>query len=282
MRICFFLLLLLVLCAPSGAIDIPTPSAEDERIVFVTYTPHDVVKIIGRARISTQIIFAETEEVVYVGGGDNVAWETAVERNTLFLKPREQHPPTNLQVITQRENGDRRYYSFEVHAASETEPVYFSVRFVYPQDALEKDQLAERKRRLAEETQHINHVLSQDQDYGARNFAYSVQGNFSLQPESVYDDGQVTSFIFAGNRALPAIYQILENGEESLVPGDVREGGQKIVIHGIARQFVLRSGKQVLCVYNEAYDPVGVHFGTGTISPSVSREMVLSVQGGTR
>jgi type IV secretion system protein VirB9 len=39
----------------------------------------------------------------------------------------------------------------------------------------------------------------------------------------------------------------------------------------VARQWRLRDGNTVLCIFNEAYDAIGDNPGTGTISPDVDR-----------
>jgi len=59
------------------------------------------------------------------------------------------------------------------------------------------------------------------------------------------------------------------DGSESLVPKDIR--GELVVVHAVGRAFRLRRGGEVLCIFNEAFDPVGVNYGTNTTSPSVVR-----------
>ena len=74
---------------------------------------------------------------------------------------------------------------------------------------------------------------------------------------------------FTGNREIPAIYLINSDGSESLVPKDVR--GELVVVHATAREFRLRKGNNVLCIFNEAFDAVGINPGTNTTSPSIER-----------
>jgi type IV secretion system protein VirB9 len=54
-----------------------------------------------------------------------------------------------------------------------------------------------------------------------------------------------------------------------LVPKDVR--GELVVVHATAKEFRLRKGDNVLCIFNEAFDAVGVNPGTNTTSPSIER-----------
>jgi len=221
-------------------------------------------------RASTQVVFADDEEVAHVAIGDSVAWEVAPAGSILFLKPREKHPPTNLQVVTTRADGRKRSYQFEL-SISETSLAdsYFVVRFAYPGDEIDRRRAeaaargAEREGALIDQTFDLHHA------YGARNWRFSAQGSIDLEPEAVFDDGKETTFRFAGNREIPAIYLINSDGSESLVPKDVR--GELVVVHATAKEFRLRKGGNVLCIYNEAFDAIGVNPGTNTTSPSVAR-----------
>ncbi len=59
------------------------------------------------------------------------------------------------------------------------------------------------------------------------------------------------------------------DGSESLVPKSV--DGNLVMVHAISRKFILRRGKDVICVFNEAYNSVGINPDTSTTSPSVER-----------
>lgn len=264
----------IIVTTPAPALETPAGLASDKRIRIVDYTPNDVVKVVGRYRASTQIEFAPTEEIVHVAIGDSVSWEVAPAKNILFLKPREKNPPTNLQVVTIRANGERRIYQFELRASEgpvTLDDAYFVVRFGYPADEAERRRREAAARHRAAEKKWVDRTLSLHQAYAARNYRYSAQGSRALQPEMIFDDGKVTTMTFAGNREIPAIYMVQSDGEETLIPWDARDGGEVVVIHGTAREFRLRRGGDVLCIFNEAYDPVGVNPGTGTTSPSVER-----------
>jgi type IV secretion system protein VirB9 len=104
---------------------------------------------------------------------------------------------------------------------------------------------------------------------GRRNMAYAVQGATSLQPSEVTDNGRMTVMRFPANQPIPAIYQVEAGGTESLVPFDVR--GEFVVVHVVAKELRLRRGREVLCVYNEAFEPYGANPATGTAAPDVER-----------
>ncbi|MCP3468123.1 P-type conjugative transfer protein VirB9 [Bradyrhizobium sp. CCGUVB23] len=269
-RLIFPIVLSLGLAGPVLALQQPSPGQHDARVRTVTYDPTNVVRVNGVIRASTQVMFGDDEEVAHVAIGDSVAWEVAPAGSILFLKPREKHPPTNLQVVTTRADGRKRSYQFELSIAETTlADSYFVVRFAYPGDEVERRRAetaarsAEREGALIDQTFDLHHA------YGARNWRFSAQGSVDLEPEAVFDDGKETTFRFAGNREVPAIYLINSDGSESLVPKDVR--GELVVVHATAREFRLRKGNIVLCIFNEAFDPVGINPGTNTTSPSIER-----------
>jgi type IV secretion system protein VirB9 len=252
------------------ALQVPSAGERDERVRTVVYDAANVVKINGVMRASTQIMFAEDEEIAHVAIGDSMAWEVAPAGSILFLKPREAHPPTNLQVVTTRRDGRKRSYQFELGISEgPLSDSYFVVRFSYPQDEAERRRLEAAMRESRRDADLAGEILAMDAQYGPRNWRYTAQGAPSLEPEMVYDDGKQTAFRFAGNREIPAIYVVNADGSESLVPKDVR--GELVVVHAIGREFRLRRGSEVLCIFNEAFDPVGHDPGTGTTSPSVMR-----------
>jgi len=121
------------------ALQQPFPGQRDARVRTVTYDPANVVRLNGVIRASTQVVFAADEEGAHFAIGDAVAWEVAPAGSILFLKPREKHPPTNLQIVTTRPDGRKRSYQFELSIAETTlADSYFVVRFAYPGDEIER------------------------------------------------------------------------------------------------------------------------------------------------
>ena len=262
--------LFLASATPAFALQNPAAGARDARVRTVVYDPANVVKINGVIRASTQIVFSEEEEVAHVAIGDSISWDVAPAGNILFLKPRERHPATNLQIVTTRRDGRKRSYQFELSIAEASlNDSFFLVRFSYPGDESERRHVEALARRSAAEAGAVDETLATSSQFGPRNWRYSAQGTPVLEPEAVYDDGKETTLRFAGNREIPAIYLVAADGTESLVPKDVR--GELVVVHAVGRQLRLRQGLQALCLFNEAFDPVGVNLPTKTTSPRVVR-----------
>lgn len=269
------LIALLVAGLPTTALalDIPRGAAQDSRVRFIDYQPYNITKIVGTLRSSVQIEFAADEEIAHVALGNSVAWEVAPAGNILFLKPRENQPVTNISVVTTRRDGSTRSYQMEltvrdgsVEAGQNT---YFYVKYRYPADEAERRRLETAARTQAAQAGEADKVLALHEAYGPRNWRYSAQGSAALEPQAVYDNGKVTTFAFAGNQEMPAIYMENSDGSESLVPKSVENN--LVLVHAISRKFILRRGGDVLCVFNEAYDRIGINPDTNTTSPSVER-----------
>ncbi|NKM56197.1 P-type conjugative transfer protein VirB9 [Rhizobium anhuiense] len=255
------------------ALDIPRGASQDSRVRFIDYQPYNITKIVGTLRSSVQIEFAADEEIAHVALGNSVAWEVAPAGNILFLKPRENQPVTNISVVTTRRDGSTRSYQMEltvrdgsVEAGQNT---YFYVKYRYPADEAERRKLETAARAQAAQAGEADKVLALHEAYGPRNWRYSAQGTSALEPQAVYDNGKVTTFSFAGNQEMPAIYMENSDGSETLVPKSVENN--LVLVHAISRKFILRRGGDVLCVFNEAYDRIGIDPDTNTTSPSVER-----------
>lgn len=274
MRTIFIATLLLTTFASTAlALEIPRGASQDSRVRFVDYQPYNITRIIGSLRSSVQVEFAADEEIAHVALGNSVAWEVAPAGNILFLKPRENQPVTNLSVITTRRDGSTRSYQMELTvrdgAVEVGQNTYFYVKYRYPADEVERQRQAAAARAIASQAKEADKVLAIHEAYGPRNWRYSAQGSQALEPDSVYDNGKVTTFAFVGNQEMPAIYIENSDGSESLVPKSV--DGNLVLAHAIGRKFILRRGRDVLCVFNEAYDRAGINPDTNTTSPSVER-----------
>ncbi|MGO8080508.1 P-type conjugative transfer protein VirB9 [Rhizobium leguminosarum] len=263
------------------ALDIPRGASQDSRIRFVDYQPYNITKIVGTLRSSVQIEFAADEEIAHVALGNSVAWEVAPAGNILFLKPRENQPVTNISVVTTRRDGSMRSYQMELTVRDGTveagQNTYFYVKYRYPADEAERRKLDAAARAQAAQAGEADKVLALHEAYGPRNWRYSAQGSAALEPQAVYDNGKVTTFAFAGNQEMPAIYMENSDGSESLVPKSVENN--LVLVHAISRKFILRRGGDVLCIFNEAYDRIGINPDTNTTSPSVER--VVKTQAAT-
>ncbi len=256
----------IAVAGPAFGLDAPKGGPSDPRIKVIDYDPWAVVKVTGVFRTATQILLGEDETILHVAVGDSTAWDVAAEQNILFVKPKAARGPTNLIVTTSRPAGVR-HYTFELTArggavSAAAADTVFGLRFRYPAETISAAEAALGQRIIQLKLDRA--VLE-----GQRNLKYAVQGDMALQPSEVSDNGRFTVLRFPGAQPAPAIFEISSGGQESLVPFDVR--GEFVVIHAVARELRLRRGREVLCIYNEAYAPYGVNPGTGTAASDVER-----------
>ncbi|WP_157174861.1 P-type conjugative transfer protein VirB9 [Sphingomonas prati] len=268
-----------MIASPVLASETPRSGYADSRVRSVDYDPQQVYRIVGVFRTATQVLFGSDETIINVAVGDSIAWEVVPRDNLIFIKPRERAGPTNLIVSTMH-NGELRNYTFELTARTGSikagaRDTFFQVRFRYPEDERLKQQRMEALQaalQLAKIQQTaVKSALDHGVLSGTRNLAYSIQGSSDIAPSEVSDNGQFTVLRFPANREVPAIYLVRPNGEETLVPFDVRD--EFVVVHAVTRQLRLRRGPEVLCIYNEAPQTYGLDHGTDTASPVVERTM---------
>ena len=264
---------LVVGSTPAYALDTPKAGPSDPRIKVIDYDPWAVVKITGVFRTATQILLGDDETILHVAVGDATGWDVAAEKNILFVKPKAARPPTNLIVTTSR-GGETRNYTFELSTRAgssgrNTPDTVFGLRFRYPQDEKAAVASALTAQAAALEQRIVELKLDRAVVEGRRNLNYGVQGATALQPSEVSDNGRFMVMRFPANQQVPAIYQVESSGTESLIPFDVR--GEFVVVHAVVQQLRLRRGRDVLCIYNQAFEPYGVNPATGTAAPDVQR-----------
>ncbi len=253
--------------------EIPKPGPLDPRIRLIAYKPMEVVGIVGWLNNTIQIEFGAGEEIAQVAIGNTVAWEPMAEGNILFLKPREAHPMTNMQVVTTMKDGTKRSYQMELMTvqgeAKKTLKPFFLVKYEYPTDAEAKRKAEASAKAEVEKSGKADKVLKADEANGPRNWAYTAQGEVSFEPLSVFDNGKITTLVFNQNMTIPAVYIVNGDGTESLVPKNLIRSS--LMVHAVAEKLILRAGDEVLCLFNESYVAGGVATGTMTASPQVER-----------
>jgi len=225
----------------------PRPGKTDARITTITYNERDVVKLWGHYGYSLQITFSPSETISHVSAGDSLAWQIVPKANHLFLKPIEDDPETNLLVLT-----NKRSYHFELRAHNAKSPadtsVTYAVKFHYPSESLFRKLKQENETNRLRNTEVIpDRTISP----GSMNFNYTMRGSEKLSPIRTFDDGEFTYFQFPKEIDTPAIFLVNAQKEESIVNYHV--SGKFIVVERIASRFILRSGKEATCIYNEGY-----------------------------
>ena len=196
-RMFIYTVLALATFTPAArAAEDPRAGQLDARVRFVDYRPYQVVRVTGLLRHSIQIEFSPDEEILQAAIGNTVAWEAAPVGHILFLKPREQQEPTNMSMVTQRPDGTKRSYQFELTSTDQDikgQRPFYLLKYQYPADeAVKRKAEAAAVAELAKSRQ-AERALAGDETALPRNAHYMVQGAASFEPRSVSDNGKITT-----------------------------------------------------------------------------------------
>jgi len=262
MRKTAILALALAACArPAAALDEPIPSAYDPRVKSVTFNAGDVVQLNTVVGVATHIILEKGETYITHAFGDSDAYAFVIKKHHIFIKPKAERADTNLIVVT-----DRRSYKFRLTYRRTRADATYELAFVYPETTTQLN-------REAAARAEIERSFNKGVD--AYNLAYAMSGDTAIAPVNVWDDGRFTSFKFAANTDLPAIYAVDADGNESIVNRTtVGEGNSIIVTHKVNPKWILRLGDQALAVFNKSYDAAGTSNTSRTASNAVQRVSV--------
>jgi type IV secretion system protein VirB9 len=253
-----FTIVWMVLSARAFAQMQVTAQPADHRIRTMLYVPDQVVRLKGWVGYHVDLEFEPGESFVTLGGGDLAGLTYGAYSNHLVLKPKATTLHTNLTVFTTK----RTYVIDYAVSAGRPDPLedelVYSLRFNYPPIA------------AASLPREISKDLTDSAAARYQNTDYWYCGNALLKPVAVSDDGVHTRLRFSPSAELPAIFVRSDDGSESLLNFSME--GRELVIHRLARHFILRRGKLVGCITNKGFTGSGERLESGTVSPQVHRE----------
>lgn len=238
---------------------VPAPGAEDSRVRIATYDSKQVYRLHGFIGYQIDLQFAPDERFVGLGAGDVEGLSFAAKRNHLFLKPKADKVSTNITVLTTRRTYQFSYTTAKLQPSTDRNEVIYALRFHYPPVRRPGYTAARRlDRRLREGSRRR-----------PRNQDYWYCGAPSLKPVSAWDDGVQTRLRFAAHAAMPAIFVRNGDGSESLLNFSI--AGDEVIVHRVARRFVVRRGALRGCIVNRGFHGNGARLRSGTIAPDVRR-----------
>ena len=261
-----WMITVLLACHAGRAEVVPPRGMVDSRVRAVTYDDSQVYRLRGFVGYQIDLEFEAGESFVGLGAGDMDGLAYFGQDNHLFLKPKATKVATNLTVLT-----TRRHYQFDYAAltqaplSAEAEVIY-ALRFLYPASPSQAEAQSAARR--------IDSDLESASAQRHQNIDYWYCGHPALRPVLASDDGVHTRLRFAATAELPAIFVRGDDDTESLLNFSM-EGGD-VIIHRVARRFLLRRGKLTGCVVNQGYGGGADRLESGTVTPSVERR----VQGG--
>ena len=213
------ILLVLALFALTAEVS-PRPGPEDPHIQRALYDPEQVVALRGALGWQIMIEFGGDERIENVSIGDSLAWQVTpnTRAKMLVLKPLLRNGSTNMTVVT-----SLRRYAFALSTGPRLARTPWVLHFDYPPPVVE----------ILPEPPPPPPVKL--------NFGYVRQGDGSVMPTRVWDDGRQTYFEFAEQTPIPAIFAWGPGkNDESLV--NVATRGRIQVVQQTGQRFILRSG----------------------------------------
>jgi len=246
---------------------IPAKGMVDARIREAVYDSNEVYKLRGFVGYQIDLEFEPGETFTGLGAGDIEGLSFVGQDNHLFLKPRATKVVTNLTVLTNRRHYHIDYTAFSQRPAAEDDVIY-ALRFIYSPS---KEQFAADAKAKRLDLQLENAAASRP-----RNADYWYCGEAALRPVAASDDGVHTRLKFSASSDLPAIFVRNEDATESLLNFSMDAGD--VIIHRVARQFILRRGSLTGCIVNQGYSGGGRRLESGTMAPEVERRVQGSVR----
>lgn len=253
-----------LLCSiTASAESVPVKGIVDSRVRVAAYDGDEVYKLHGFVGYQIDLEFESGETFTGLGAGDSEGLSFVGQDNHLFIKPKAEKVATNLTVLTSRRHYQFEYIAMSQRPATDDPRVIYALRFTYPPPPTQ-----------SAAAKQVDSQLESASTKRPQNIDYWYCGKPILRPVAASDDGIHTRLRFAANSDLPAIFVRNEDGSESLLNFSMDAGD--VIVHRVAKQFVLRRGKLTGCIVNQAFIGGGTRLDSGTVTPEVERR----VQGG--
>lgn len=242
---------------------VPVPGLSDSRVRTAAYRVDEVYRLRGSVGYQIDLEFEPGETFVGLGAGDIEGLSFFGQDNHLFLKPKALQVATNLTVLTNRRRYQIDYTATPQRPGSGDLDVVYAVKFTYPVSTVQSAAEAAAER--------IDAALKDASTTRPQNIDYWYCGNTALRPTAASDDGVHTRLRFAADGDLPAIFVRNADGTESLLNFSM-DGGD-VIVHRVARRYILRRGKLTGCIVNQGFSGGGLRLDSGTVTPEVERKV---------
>lgn len=270
------------------SISSPAAVAADPRLREVAYEEGRVIDVPVKRGVVTLVVLGADEAISEVATGlgsdcmkADAAWCIATQpgARTLFVKPRSTaDAPNNVTLVTDRRvhhlklevlaDSDTRHELYRLTIAPAPAPVAPVATPPLPRTAL--------RQAPRSAAQIVDERLSAPP--AMLNTAYSLAEGRHAQdivPSLVFDDGRFTYLRLPGNREVPAVFHVLEDGSETLA--NTRMQDDLLVVDRVSRRLMLRAGPAVVGLWNDSFDQEGRNAKGGTTSDGVRRVLRASV-----
>jgi type IV secretion system protein VirB9 len=228
------------------------PLTTDSRIRTIVYNPNEVYTLKFHYGFQSFIEFAGDEDIEIISLGESFPWKMTPIGKRLFIRPIQIDVKTNMTIIT-----TKRTYQFEIEGLAfddkAHEELIYSIRFFYPDKEIKKPKMSSQNNANGEtinvkEGFALNNIERGD----IVNFNYTMAGmGPTISPIKVFDDGKTTYFQFQNNNVVIPSFSLVDiYGNETKL--DYYMDGQYVVVRAVGVQFVLRNGKEQICIFNNS------------------------------
>lgn len=232
---------------PASAQQIATPVNGDTRLVTFDYDPDVTYLILTRTKAVTHVMLQPGEKVLSLVAGDtvNFIFQVAASQEHIFIKPKFENLTTSASLVTSKGS-----YQLILRSATEGGKWHQRVSWNNPEMVLQDVVAASRP---AAPNSVGSGTGAQGSAYRVGssepglpidklNFKYKIEGDASVRPEQVFDDGIRTYFrVSSSMQELPALF-VMKEKEASLVNYAVKDG--YLIAQGVGGVFLMKLGKQ--------------------------------------
>lgn len=278
-----------LICAPVTVIAEDLPVSIDSRIRTLVYSANEVFKMYTEYGYQSNIEFGKDEQIATISLGSPSAFKITPSSNRLFIKALQKGRHTNMTVVT-----TKRTYQFELFSSEEADGnVIYVMRFYYPEEhfedegteAMPADGAAAAPDAPAPVAATQAPVVTpasspapaptataapepetKAEAQAPENYNYSLTGPEAISPVRIYDNGISTFFKFSGSA--PVLYGVNPDGSE--YPLSARVEGEYVVVDTVLQRFSVRQGSEVVCVFNETFQPGSAIPDSGRLAPGMA------------
>lgn len=280
-----------------ASVSFPALAQSDTHIRQVAYSATKRTEIVGVVGQPTTITFPRGESVYRVVQSESADPDGDMQASWRGPRPKDvkDNPiggnlplwpvrpgASMMTIVTVAGDGTQKVYPFRLLArqaeagAADADGVVLNLIFtgLDPVRQAAATQAFIAQKRFVSDREAKDRIRSDSFNATAGECHFVAKGhrNTTIEPKCPLDNGQWTFLRFPGLSHKPAVYVVGPDNTERLARqhGD----GDFIVVEEIAARFRLRLGQEVLDIINNGYDPVGRPADSGTLSPSVRRDLI--------
>lgn len=271
MRRALLAVALCVVTAYAHAAEDPRPGNLDYRVRSTDFADGQVYRITGFFGFHAIVLFGAEEAIQKVSGYES-GWNIESLGNKILISPKLADADSNLTVVT-----NRHVYFFDLSVKPFPKGRYISqardarqtygLHFRYPED----ERIAAASKSDAERAEARLREASAAAGNKAKHWNYTYMGAEAIRPYEVWDDGTFTYFKFYAQQDLPTLFVVNDDGTESVVNKGMERDSDTMVVQRVGKEFRLRMGNSVVCIYNENPAQLSPSSPTQTSSDQVQR-----------